>query len=106
MKRVVLALAIALGLASFGIMAFASIPASDGTVHACYSNASIQGVHTIGIIDSSGVCPTGTTALNWNQTGPAGAQGPQGPQGPTGPQGPAGPSGQQRPQGAPKSAIG
>ncbi|PZS35398.1 MAG: hypothetical protein DLM61_01980 [Pseudonocardiales bacterium] len=73
----------------------ASIPGPGGVIHACYvTNGNLK---NITLIDpSTGTkCPTGYTALNFNQTGP---QGPQGLQGPVGPQGLTGAIG---PQGLP-----
>jgi hypothetical protein len=47
------------------------------------------------VIDSAkvGTCPTGSTSLNWSQTGPQGPAGATGSQGPAGVQGPVGPQG-------------
>jgi hypothetical protein len=42
--------------------------------------------------DANANCPRGTTAISWNQTGPAGPAGPAGATGPAGPS-TAGPSG-------------
>lgn len=49
-------------------VAYASIPAPDGTIHGCYKNSTGMLI----TIDSSASCPTGYTALNWSQTGPPG----------------------------------
>jgi hypothetical protein len=59
--------------------AFASIPDGGGVVHGCYQNKGKA--HALKVIDSSvsAGCPSGYTALNWNQTGPQGLQGPAGP---------------------------
>jgi len=75
---------------SFGAdAAFASIPDSGGVIHGCYkANASGKRA-SLGVIDtalSGGVCPSGQTEVDWNQTGPTG------PAGATGATGPAGPS--------------
>ncbi len=70
-------------LAVSSIVAYASIPAPDGTITACYKPSDGK----LFVIDSNSTCPSGTTSLTWNQTGP------QGPTGATGPQGPAGVSG-------------
>jgi hypothetical protein len=78
-----------LSFAGLGI-ASASIPDSSGVIHGCYKPNTNGTNTTLGVIDtakSGGSCPTGDTALTWNQTGP---QGPAGPTGPTGPQGPTG----------------
>lgn len=73
------------------IIAYASIPDSNGVIHGCYktSNGSIR------VIDSPAVqCdPRNETAISWNQTGPQGPAGEVGPEGPPGPEGPAGPQG-------------
>jgi hypothetical protein len=103
-------------LAVAGGIAYASIPDSNGTYHACM----LSGVGTIRIIDPSksgllGHCASRLeTEITWSQAGtpgPAGAQGPKGdpgatgatgatgaqgaagPVGPQGDQGPAGPTG-------------
>jgi hypothetical protein len=85
--------AAAVGLAvTAGGIAYAAIPDSGGTIHACY--ASKDG--TLRVIDpgSGQSCDTKReTALNWNQTGPSGPQGVQGPPGATGEQGPPGSTG-------------
>lgn len=56
-----------------GGVAYASIPGPDGVIHGCLASSG-----KILIIDSSASCASGTTALNWNQTGPAGADGTDG----------------------------
>jgi hypothetical protein len=70
-----------------GIIAYASIPDSNGVVHGCFktSNGSLR------VIDSPTVqCdPRNETAISWNQNGPQGPAGPQGPEGPAGPAGSA-----------------
>ena len=62
---------------------------SSGVIHGCYYPATTGGSHKVVLQDVGKRCPTGTTAITWNQKGPAG---PTGPQGPAGPPGPAGPS--------------
>jgi hypothetical protein len=85
-KKFALILAGLLAVAGLGAgVAYASIPAPDGTINGCYKNSTGMLI----TIDSSASCPSGYTALNWSQTGP---QGPAGATGATGPQGPAGPS--------------
>lgn len=74
----------------------------SGVIHGCYYPATTGGSHKVVLQDVGKSCPTGTTAITWNQTGPAGPTGPQGATGPpgaTGPQGPAGPQGATGPQG-------
>jgi hypothetical protein len=79
MRKLIVVLA-ALALVATGAVAYASIPGPDGVVHACYKNSNpAQGA--LIAIDSAASCPSGYTALNWNQTGPVGPQGPEGPQG-------------------------
>lgn len=85
-----------------GGVAVAAIPASDGTITACYANSDfikqlvnpidqITSVATpagsMRAVDSSADCSSSETALTFNQKGP------QGPAGPTGPKGKRGPSG-------------
>ena len=65
----------------------------NGVVHGCYSSAAIKGSHVIVLQDAGTTCPNGTTAVSWNQQGPAGTQGATGATGPAGPQGPAGATG-------------
>jgi hypothetical protein len=81
---------VAVALAAVVGVAYATIPDSNGVIHACYNKST----GTLRVIDSSVTnCPSNDTALNWNVQGPQGPQGPAGPQGATGPQGPAGPTG-------------
>jgi hypothetical protein len=71
----------------------------SGVIHGCYYPANAGGSYKVVLQNTGTNCPSGTTAIKWNQTGPAGPAGPagpvgpQGPQGNTGPQGPPGPSG-------------
>ena len=70
-----------------GAVAFAAIPnPTTGVISGCYTTAS---PHVLRVIDTAKTpkCPTGTTALNWNQKGPQGVQGPAGPAGSQGPPG-------------------
>lgn len=80
MKKIIVASFSAVSLA-LGGAAYAAIPDPAGVIHGCRSNL----LHTLTVIDSANSsCPIGTTALNWNQSGPEGPQGPIGPQGPQG----------------------
>ncbi len=55
-----------------GGVALASIPSSDGTIHACYTKSGSN----IAVIDASvKQCSRKQTALTCNVQGPAGAQG-------------------------------
>src|SRR5579859_6958590 len=68
--------AVLMGL--FTVTAYASIPASNGTINGCYKTTSGPGPVPAGqlvVIDSAGTCPTGYAPLNWNQTGPQGPAG-------------------------------
>jgi hypothetical protein len=79
---IIAVVAIALGLIG-GAVAYASIPGPDGVIHGCYKTSNpAQGA--LLAIDSAASCPSGYTALNWNQTGPAGPQGPAGTNGVSG----------------------
>jgi hypothetical protein len=97
---------LAVGAAGGGTAAaIASVPDSNGVIHACYeapSGSTVPATTTgnLRIIDPSAgqTCTTypasGLTevSIQWNQQGPQGipgSQGPQGSQGPTGPQGAA-----------------
>ena len=83
--------------------AIASPIDGSGVIHGCYTNTPINGSHVFVLQDAGITCPKGTTAVSWNQTGPAGppgATGPAGQTGATGPQGPVGPAGPQGPAGS------
>jgi hypothetical protein len=74
-------------------------------IHGCWTNAAINGTHVFVLQDPGTNCPKGTTAISWNQQGPAGPAGPAGPPGATGPAGPKGDTGSQGPAG-PKGDVG
>jgi hypothetical protein len=77
MKKPIIVLAAALLLVIGAAIAYASIPGPDGVIHGCYKTSNpAQGA--LIAIDSAASCPSGYTALNWNQTGPQGPAGPQG----------------------------
>jgi hypothetical protein len=87
-------------LALGGAVAYASIPDSGGVIHGCYSS-----LGTLKVIDSpSESCAWGSTALNWNQTGPQGLQGVKGDTGLQGAAGDVGATGPAGPQGIPGPA--
>lgn len=71
----------------------------SGVIHGCWTNTAINGSHVFVLQDAGTTCPKGTTAISWNQQGPAGPAGPVGPAGAIGPQGPAGAPGPQGPKG-------
>jgi Collagen triple helix repeat (20 copies) len=81
------------GNAAYGAVASSGPVSSSGVVTACYTNAEINGSHVVVLQDAGTTCPKGTTAITWNQTGPAGATGPAGPTGPAGLAGPIGAAG-------------
>lgn len=73
---------------------------SSGTISACYNaKATRAGAYAVALQNTGTACPSGTTAISWNQTGPAGPAGAAGPTGPAGlagadgAVGPAGPAG-------------
>lgn len=89
MRKPVVILVIALSLIVGAGIAYASIPGPDGVIHACYKNSNpAQGA--LIAIDSAASCPSGYTALNWNQTGPPGPAGATGSAGPAGADGVSG----------------
>ncbi|MGH9225247.1 MAG: hypothetical protein ACRD2W_16025, partial [Acidimicrobiales bacterium] len=63
-----------------GTFAWAAIPASDGTITACYGKAG----DNLRVVDSAAGCKSSETALTWSQQGIAGPVGPQGATGATG----------------------
>jgi len=64
---------------------------SSGVISGCYTTKAVSGSHALVLQNVGTTCPSGTTAVTWNQTGPAGPAGATGAIGPAGPQGPAGP---------------
>jgi hypothetical protein len=70
-KQTARLIVIAVALLLLGGIAYASIPGPDGVIHGCYKNSTGMLI----TIDSAASCPTGYTALNWNQTGPQGPAG-------------------------------
>jgi hypothetical protein len=58
---------IAAACLAFAGPASASIPGPDGVIHGCYAGGPSL-TSPLSVIDSLASCPTGTTALNWNQT--------------------------------------
>jgi hypothetical protein len=85
--------------AAIGGGAYAAIPASDGSVRACYStsNGLLLGIpYSKGdarIVDENEACRSYEKPISWSQRGPAGPRGAQGVQGLRGPQGLQGPAG-------------
>ena len=114
-RRVIIAAGAALALVAGGTAAGAAVASgptdSSGVIHGCYTNQALNGSHVFVLQDTGTSCPKGSTAISWNQTGPAGPAGASGPKGdtgpagaigapgPTGPAGPAGPAGNTGPPG-------
>ena len=73
-------------------VAYATIPDSQGVIHACYKLDNGQ----LRLVDTA--CLSSESPITWSQTGPQGPIGPIGPKGDTGLQGPQGIQG---PQGQP-----
>lgn len=103
-RTVLLATGATIALTIGGTTAYAAVAGgpvdSGGVVHGCFTNAAIKGSHALVLQDAGTTCPSGTTAVTWNQQGPAGATGAVGATGPAGPQGPAGSDGAPGPAGA------
>jgi hypothetical protein len=83
MRRRLLGVSLLVALLLTAGIAYASIPGPDGVIHGCYKTANPAKGSLIAI-DSAASCPSGYTALNWSQTGPAGPQGPAGADGVSG----------------------
>ena len=103
LRRAMITGAAALALVAGGTAAGAAIAAGpvDGTgvIHGCWTNTAINGTHVFVLQDAGTACPKGTTAISWNQQGPAGPAGATGPAGPAGSAGPKGDTGAQGPAG-------
>lgn len=81
---------VVLGVALIGGIAWATIPAADGTIQGCYSK--IGGI--LRVVDSAGQCNTKyETAISWNQKGVPGAAGVNGTNGSNGAPGSRGATG-------------
>lgn len=97
-RTALLAAGAAMVLVAGGGTALAAVASSgpvdaSGVVHGCYTNQALNGSHVIVLQDAGSNCPKGTTAVSWNEQGPAGATGPAGPAGAIGPPGPPGQAG-------------
>jgi type VI secretion system secreted protein Hcp len=82
-----LALPAAVALGAGTAVAIAAIPASDGTIHACYATTAPTPPALSGqlrIVDEGVNCAAGEQTLTFNQQGPTGPAGPQGDPGPPG----------------------
>jgi hypothetical protein len=75
MKKNLLVVLVAAGLAVAGGVAYATIPDGDGAIHACYSKSG----GALRVVDDSVTnCKASETSLSWSVTGPAGPPGPAG----------------------------
>jgi hypothetical protein len=103
LRKALITGAVSVALVAGGTAAGAAIASgpvdSSGVIHGCWTNAAINGTHVFVLQDAGTSCPKGTTAISWNQTGPAGPAGATGPAGAIGPAGPAGPVGNTGPAG-------
>jgi hypothetical protein len=90
------AAAVAMCVLLGGGVAWAAIPAADGTITACYLNRpdSDDPQGSLRVVDAPSQCRSNEAALSWNQQGPVGPPGPQGEPGPVGAQGLAGDQGE------------
>lgn len=90
-------LAVALVAGGGTALAAAAGPVSGSEViTGCYTTAEVNGSHAVVLQDGGTTCPKGTSAVTWNEqgpAGPAGATGLRGTAGPAGATGPAGPAG-------------
>jgi hypothetical protein len=59
-------IALAALIVALGGAAFAAIPGSDGTIHACYQQRS----GNLRVVESTDACRSRERPLNWNQRGP------------------------------------
>jgi len=75
------------------LAAASSGPVSGGVVDGCYTNGEVNGSHVFVLQDAGTSCPKGTTAVTWNQTGPAGQNGTNGTAGTAGTNGTNGTNG-------------
>ena len=92
-RRLMVSGAAALAVVAGGTAAGAAVTASpirSEVIHGCWTTKAVHGSHVIELQDARTRCLRGTTAISWNQKGPAGPTGATGPQGAAGPQGPAG----------------
>lgn len=86
-------LAVALVAVGGTALATTTGPVNGNVITGCYTNAEVNGSHAVVLQDGGASCPKGTSAITWNQTGPAGPAGAAGPQGPAGATGATGATG-------------
>jgi len=51
---------------------------SSGVIHGCYKTTATGNSHAVVLQNAGTACPSGYTAIKWNQKGPAGPTGPRG----------------------------
>ena len=90
--------AIAATLVAGGV-AWATIPAANGVINACYRVSEDDQKGQVRLVHDAGSCRNNEAPVSWSHTGPQGLQGPQGIQGPKGDRGEQGPQGEQGLQG-------
>ena len=73
-RRPLLAVVIA-AMAAAGGIAYASIPDSEGVIHACYNPKTPSGSQLYVIDSDTRSCAKGQTELTWSRTGPPGTDG-------------------------------
>jgi hypothetical protein len=76
-----LALGAGTGIAAAAMTSHPSPVDSSGVIHGCWTDRDIHGSHVFTLQDAGTKCPSGTTAISWNQKGPAGPSGSRGPAG-------------------------
>src|SRR3954470_5026365 len=76
----------AVAAAVVGGFAWATIPAANGVIKACYQKNNGQ----LRVVDDNPACNSSELAISWNQSGPQGTAGAKGATGDAGPQGPTG----------------
>jgi len=67
-----LVLAAGTGAATAAIMSSPTPVDSSGVIHGCYANTAVNASHAFVLQNAGTNCPKGTTAIAWNQQGPAG----------------------------------
>jgi hypothetical protein len=75
------AAALLLGIGGAAGAAITASPVSGGVIYGCYTTKVAGGSHALVLQDKGTSCPSGDTAIKWNQKGPTGPAGPQGPPG-------------------------
>ena len=79
-SKLSVAAGIVTGVIVAGTIAWAAIPAADGTITACYRQRATltEPKGALRVVDSPSQCTSGETALTWNQQGQPGPAGPAG----------------------------